>query len=1528
MAQRVNKRFLIILTIVLTGIVAAFAGVVLVSYYMLHHKPQDFAGAGDAAAQGGNWELAAGNYGRAISLGRADPDLYIRNGVALEHCVGANPDSLKQAENSYQNALVVDPSNISAARHLLEMHIQLAEVAPSAAAFGKLRDSAQKVVQLDSSDQRAAAYQHVGTILLSERASGPSARSLTDDFDALAKIVRRDPSDSNLAYYYARGKLRLATLALKDQNPDAAAHFAQDVGAFFDEVLATKGDDAALNWRASTSYALLPRFDPAGAAADDAKAGAALARAKALARPSDPRFADIQVAVAMAAASHQKLDDAETILRDLYTAMPKSPVAQLQLSGFLGRFRGKRTEAIAVLSTPITGSGEVGAVALRTRGQEQERIYQLSRLQLELYTATTDQAAKQKLLAQIDSNYKSLADLIGQRDSHALLHLKAEIQQVKGDLVGAVATYHQALTVMEHADAPDIELMYHAGLLDAREGQSGEAEKLFLRVIDIDPGFTPPQVALADQYLRENNPEKAQPYIDSAEKVDPGSALIAQLRIRQLVQQRQPEAARAMYAKLPEADVAQQVQKAKVALLVGDAADAKRLLEPIHKQSPADTGIVALLVQAYVASDQRDQAKAMIDEGLAQNPKDVWLLILRQQLNAPADARLDVLDPQLLAATDDFTRALIGYETELKHQKYDAAAAHLAEADRIKPDNPRVHVMYFELDLARRRFDLAEQEVTRLSAMQADGADGMLYRIRLALAKGDYAGAVQTARDLTTRRPQFAESYSMLGAALLAAGQPDKAVLEFNNALDRQHDNVGALQGLIDAYLQLHQTDRAAQAILTAQQFYPQSGFFRERAIDYDLRYSDHPEEGVAERKRLLDAAPDDPAAHAALAQAALRVANRLQTSNPAVARQNLDLASLTLNNAAARWPRNIVIVGLLAQLRQYRGDAAAAEKLLLDLASVPEMASAPEPSLLLAEFYRTAGKADAQIKALNDAFEKSGHSVDVELALGAALAQTGQYDQALSLLRDQNGTDTRVVLQRLHTLSAAGRTDDAVRDISAALQSSPRSVELLDLLATTYIAAGRISDARQVAKDAIAANPLDNDALYHQALIESQLIDGDLELAMRDASQLKAQNPASAKAYGMLADIYYRRRQTDDALRTLEDGLKADPQDQGLRLRLLNAYSASTPPAWSDFDRVVHEAENDTQLRTSTDWLVKDAYGLAARKQFDAAVQKIDAAIAAAPDRQELISDKLSILMTAENYPAVIQTADALEARGVKPWWVYMARGAARSKSDKSAGIIDLDAALAAAPDFASSARVVRMIASSAGVDEALRRAKSRPDDPNWRLMAADLDAQKGDFADAITQAAPLRTNTVISQAPRLHALSLLAESYRIMHQPRNARDVYLEAVAIAPNDPELLNNVANVVADDLHDPQQALTYSQRAYDVSRQSGVYLLSISDTHGWVLTLCGGAKAASGLDILQKLVQDHQDFTYARYHLGEAYLRSSMPLDAVKQLEIAQGQLQQAEEQHAQVNAELKSAIAESLTKARQVIDGKADAGGK
>ena len=87
---------------------------------------------------------------------------------------------------------------------------------------------------------------------------------------------------------------------------------------------------------------------------------------------------------------------------------------------------------------------------------------------------------------------------------------------------------------------------------------------------------------------------------------------------------------------------------------------------------------------------------------------------------------------------------------------------------------------------------------------------------------------------------------------------------------------------------------------------------------------------------------------------------------------------------------------------------------------------------------------------------------------------------------------------------------------------------------------------------------------------------------------------------------------------------------------------------------------------------------------------------------------------------------------------------------------------------------------------------------------MATDLEIQKGDLASAIAEVVPLRGNTQLSQVQRVHALSTLAQSYTMMHRPEDAKNAYIEDLTIDPNETEMLNNLANLLADDLHDPQQ----------------------------------------------------------------------------------------------------------------------------
>jgi hypothetical protein len=101
---------------------------------------------------------------------------------------------------------------------------------------------------------------------------------------------------------------------------------------------------------------------------------------------------------------------------------------------------------------------------------------------------------------------------------------------------------------------------------------------------------------------------------------------------------------------------------------------------------------------------------------------------------------------------------------------------------------------------------------------------------------------------------------------------------------------------------------------------------------------------------------------------------------------------------------------------------------------------------------------------------------------------------------------------------------------------------------------------------------------------------------------------------------------------------------------------------------------------------------------------------------------------------------------------------------------------------------------------------------------------------------------------------------------------------LTIRPDDVICMNNLAHLLAEYMNppEPQTAKSYSSRAYDLARLHWPEYQEVKDTHGWVLTLCGGADAQQGLQYLKEVVDHKDDFPEARYHLGEAYLRLPKP----------------------------------------------------
>jgi len=176
---------------------------------------------------------------------------------------------------------------------------------------------------------------------------------------------------------------------------------------------------------------------------------------------------------------------------------------------------------------------------------------------------------------------------------------------------------------------------------------------------------------------------------------------------------------------------------------------------------------------------------------------------------------------------------------------------------------------------------------------------------------------------------------------------------------------------------------------------------------------------------------------------------------------------------------------------------------------------------------------------------------------------------------------------------------------------------------------------------------------------------------------------------------------------------------------------------------------------------------------------------------------------------------------------------------------------------------------------DAALQHlAKTGQNGPNWELLKVQLLWQKHDGPNTLAaldsmlshlgQLTPVQQETALRLAAQVYSTGA---DHLLFDQTYAA---YRKLLERKPADVWALNNLACLLVENASPPrpQEAITYSQRAYEVMLQSGQFNVAIADTHGSVLTLNG--KADEAVRILQRVVKEAPSPT-TLVDLAEAYL---------------------------------------------------------
>jgi tetratricopeptide (TPR) repeat protein len=523
------------------------------------------------------------------------------------------------------------------------------------------------------------------------------------------------------------------------------------------------------------------------------------------------------------------------------------------------------------------------------------------------------------------------------------------------------------------------------------------------------------------------------------------------------------------------------------------------------------------------------------------------------------------------------------------------------------------------------------------------------------------------------------------------------------------------------------------------------------------------------------------------------------------------------------------------------------------------------------------------------------------------------------------SSSDPKVTQRKIEILIDAGRIDEASRVVQSAMAGGKEPEPWLRTLdALVKINNNQLDAGIAILDDVLNKNQRDFEALVYRARAELHRPKPDTDLIVRDLSVVRDVDPENAQIRILLSQTYQMRGDTDAASGEMEAALRASPVDKSIRLGLLQLYSSAQPPHWTDVERLLADTRSMPQFAKDVDFINFDARMWITRKDYLQALQDIRIAMALAPDRQDLIGTFYTALLESHDYNTLLSETEKQLQSHPDSYFAYQVRGAAKARQgDKPGALKEFENAMNAASRTKNNNAVdmtVQAIATELGLDEAITTSeKLAAQDKQWRLTAAIMRARKNDFKAAINWgeqilADPETTNPQI----KARAMSLLGEWY-LMDNPRQIDKAIVILKKLAeqnPDDVGILNNLAAILYEpgQNYDPAKAMEYAKLSYNLMQSRKMSISVIEDTYGWCLILNG--KVDDGIDVITTAV-GHDPFPEGYYHLGQAYLKKSLPDDAEKSLNKAQEMMLQMEHDNKPFDETLKTRVQQALADAQK-----------
>lgn len=773
------------------------------------------------------------------------------------------------------------------------------------------------------------------------------------------------------------------------------------------------------------------------------------------------------------------------------------------------------------------------------------------------------------------------------------------------------------------------------------------------------------------------------------------------------------------------------------------------------------------------------------------------------------------------------------------------------------------HLQLGELYDARRAFTQALERDPR-------SVPGLLGRLRVLLQQGDTNDAAVAARSAVVIAPNSGNAWYLKGVIARAQGNASGALEDFNRAAELLPALLPAQVGRIGILLELGRLAEAEEAIAAVRKVYPN---------DPRTLYLD----AVAKGQRGSDAE----------AVASLQAASGLLAELP--------------RELVEGHPPTLLLSGMVHYSLKAWNQA---HDSLSDY--VRRYPDAVGPRILLGQIALDRRQHETAVMVLEPALERSPGNQRVLSLLAEAHMREGQHLKASTLLQMaiEAGADTAVLrTQRAVNEFGLGRQGEAIAELGAVFDIQPKHTSAGATLVVMLLKNHRNDEAVETAKRLVVEEG--PNLTYVNLLGVAALAKGDLDLAGWAFDLGLTLDPAFLPAKLNLADLSLRQGGASSARERLEAVVFAHPDNVSALLLLARSLEAQ-----GEVEQARRTAERaltlDPKAVVPAIYLAELLLRMNEAPQALSVMEGIEARLPTIDDVKLLATFSRVYLANGQRASAQTMLQRGSSLAGYDTRSLLTIADLQQDAGDLKGAAWSLEKAVEGDLSFLPARIRLGEFAVAQGdlpqaTEVAERLQKDFPDKPYGHHLLGTLRQKEGDDQGALEH---LKAALALEDSPGLAvrvyeaerrvngdaagieflrgwldrhpgdplASLALAEGYSGVRDWTKAQALYEDAIAKAPDNPMLLNNLALVYLGQ-GDPR-ALDLARRAQAAMPGSA----EIGDTLGWVMVRSGNA--AEGLKYLRDAESRIGSTPGLLYHIAYALSELGRPGEALAELERA------------------------------------------